>query len=234
MMIVIKSKREKVETIFNDYPDAILADVTSKSPYLGLRQLSPFYPWGEIPVSYSPGITATCVEAVWQGLKVFDSMDIDETLFLNDTMRGLKRTTRKYGKVLGHRKGVNGDVLLGYLEARKKIYIPTYRWMLEHKAYNTIRYFRQFCTENPNKTIVLLDYQTNCDIENLRKPLSHASLIKAYIEGIYPYDDVIIEKTIQHYYCGRKIIQWTTTERQYKQLPVFEQLDNQLKLDFDE
>ena len=106
--------------------------------------------------------------------------------------------------------------------------------MLEHKAYNTIQYFRQFCTDNPDKTIVLLDYQTNCDIENLRKPLSHAFLIKAYIEGIYPYDDVIIEETIQHYYCGRNVIQWTTTERQYKQLPVFEQLDNQLKLDFDE
>lgn len=231
-MIVIESKRRKHDN--GKYPNAVFADVTSQSPHLGLRQLSPFYPWGGIPVSYSTEITATCVEAVWQGLKVFESMDIDETLFLNDTMRGLKRTTRKYGKVLGHRKGVHGDDLLGYLDARKKIYIPTYRWMLEHKAYNTIQYFRQFCTDNPDKTIVLLDYQTNCDIENLRKPLSHAFLIKAYIEGIYPYDDVIIEETIQHYYCGRNVIQWTTTERQYKQLPVFEQIDNQLKLDFDE
>lgn len=233
-MIVIESKRRKSNNLSDKYQNAVFADVTSQSPYLWLRQLSPFYPWGGIPVSYSPGITATCVEAVWQGLKVFESLDIDETIFLNDTMRGLKRTARKYGKVLGHRKGVHGDVLLGYLEARKKIYIPTYRWMLEHKAHNTIQYFRQFCTDNPDKTIVLLDYQTNCDIEDLRKPLSHAFLIKAYIEGIHPYDDVIIEKTIQHYYCGKNVIQWTTTERQYKQLPVFEQLDNQLKLDFDE
>ena len=33
------------------------------------------------------------------------------------------------------------------------------------------------------KTIVLLDYDTNEDVENAKKPLSHASLIKAYVEG---------------------------------------------------
>lgn len=233
-MIVIESKRRKTDTLLAKYPNAVFADVTSTSPHIPLRQLSPFYPWGGIPVSYSPGVTATCVEAVWQGLKVFESIGIDETTFLNNTMRGLKRSTRKYGKILGHRKGIYGDCLLGYIDARKKIYIPTYKWMLEHKAYKTIQYIRQYQIENPDKTIVLLDYQTNCDIENPQRPLSHAFLVKAYIEGIYPYDDVLVEKTIQHYYYGRKIIQWTTTEYQYKQLPEFEQIDNQLKLDFDE
>ena len=33
----------------------------------------------------------------------------------------------------------------------------------------------------------MLDYDTNADVENAKKPLSHASLIKAYVEGIYPY-----------------------------------------------
>ena len=233
-MIVIESKRKKPETIKKAHPNAILADVTCKSKYSELRKLSPFFPWGGIPVSYSPGITATCVEAVWQGLKVFESMDIDEKMFLNDTMRGLKRTTKKYGKVLGHRKGVHGEILLGYLEARKKIYIPTYKWMLEHKAYKTIQYIRHFCDENPDKTIVLLDYQTNCDVDNLSKPLSHAFLIKAYVEGTYTYEDVIIEKEVYHDYCGRTHIQWKTIERQYKPLPVSEKIDNQLKFDFDE
>ena len=39
------------------------------------------------------------------------------------------------------------------------------------------------------KTIVLLDYDTNADVENAKKPLSHASLIKAYVEGVYPYGE---------------------------------------------
>ena len=32
----------------------------------GLVRLSPFYPHGGIPVPFSQGYTATCVEAVWQ------------------------------------------------------------------------------------------------------------------------------------------------------------------------
>ena len=42
---------------------------------------------------------------------------------------------------------------------------------------------------NSGKTLVLLDYDTNADVENAKKPLSHASLIKAYVEGIYPYGE---------------------------------------------
>ena len=70
-MIIIESKRKKTETLLKKYPDAILADVISKAKD-GLVKLSPFYPHYGIPVPFSPGYTATCVEAVWQGLKVFE------------------------------------------------------------------------------------------------------------------------------------------------------------------
>lgn len=184
-MIIIESKKKKPGNILRKYPDAILCDVTSKAKD-SLIKLSPFYPHGGIPVPFSDGYTATCVEAVWQGLKVFENSDIDICMFQNDTMKNIKRTVRKYGTPLGHRKGVNGTELLGYLEARKQIYIPTYRWVLENKVYGIIERLRQ---ASETKTIVLLDYDTNSDVENLKKPLSHASLIKAYVEGIYPYED---------------------------------------------
>lgn len=125
-MIIVESKRKKPETILRQYPDAILADVTSGAKD-GLVKLSPFYPHGGIPVPFSEGYTATCVEAIWQGLKVFECSDVDTSLFYNDTMKGLKRTVRKYGTPLGHRKGVNGTELLGYIEARKLIYITRWR-----------------------------------------------------------------------------------------------------------
>lgn len=182
-MIVIESKRKKAETILRKYPGAILADVTSKATD-GLVKLSPFYPHEGIPVPFSEGYTATCVEAIWQGLKVFEHCDVDTSLFHNNTMKGLKRTVRKYGVPLGHRKGVHGTELLGYIEARKQIYIPTYRWVLENKVQDIIERLRE---ASKTKTIILLDYDTNADVENPRKPLSHASLIKAYVEGIYPY-----------------------------------------------
>lgn len=184
-MIIIESKRKKSETILRQYPDAILADVTSGAKD-GLVKLSPFYPHGGIPVPFSEGYAATCVEAIWQGLKVFESSDVDTSLFYNDTMKGLKRTVRKYGTPLGHRKGVNGTELLGYIEARKLIYIPTYKWVLENKVANIIERLRE---SSKTKTIILLDYDTNADVDNPKKPLSHASLIKAYVEGIYPYGD---------------------------------------------
>lgn len=189
-MIIIESKRKKPATILKKYPDAILADVTSGAKD-GLVKLSPFYPHGGIPVPFSEGYTATCVEAIWQGLKVFEGCDVDTLLFTNNTMKGLKRTVRKYGKPLGHRKGVNGKELLSYIEARKQIYIPTYKWMLENKVANIIERLRE---ASKTKTIVLLDYDTNADVENAKKPLSHASLIKAYVEGISPYGEKPVEK----------------------------------------
>lgn len=182
-MIVIASKRRKAENLLKQYPGAILADVTSRAKD-GLVRLSPFYPHGGIPVPFSPGWTATCVEAIWQGLKVFERADVDVELFQNDTMKHIKRTVRQYGKPLGHRRGVNGTELLGYIEARKEIYVPTYRWMLEHKVPDIIERLR---TASRTRTIVLLDYDTNSCLDDGSKPLSHAYLVKAYVEGLYPY-----------------------------------------------
>ena len=182
-MIIVESKRKKSENVLKKYPGAVLADVTSNAKD-ELVKLSPFYPHGGIPVPFTEGMTATCVEAIWQGLKVFESADVDVSLFNNGTMKGLKRTIRRFGKPLGHRKGVYGKELLNYVEARKQIYIPTYQWVLENKLKDVIERLRE---TSKNKTIILLDYDTNADVENVKKPLSHASLIKAYIEGKYPY-----------------------------------------------
>jgi hypothetical protein len=206
-MIIIESKRKKAATILKKYPDAILADVTSGAKD-GLVKLSPFYPHYGIPVPFSEGYTAACVEAIWQGLKVFESSDVDVQMFQNDTMKNIKRTVRRFGKPLGHRKGVHGTELLGYIEARKQIYIPTYRWVLENKVSDIIERLRS--ASNSGKTIVLLDYDTNDDVENAKKPLSHASLIKAYAEGLYPYEDAIINNN-------------NTSQENVRQLDLFNQ-----------
>lgn len=193
-MIIIESKRKKIENILKKYPDAVVADVTSQAKD-GLVRLSPFYPHGDIPVPFSEGYTAACVEGVWQGLKVFEDEDIDISMFSNDTMKNIKRTVRKHGRVLGHRKGVHGKEILGYMEAKHQIYIPTYRWMLEHKAMDIIERLRK---ASETKTIVLLDYNTCCDVDDETKPLSHAYLVKAYAEGLYPFDDLRLSNGIDN------------------------------------
>ena len=193
-MIIIESKRKKIENILKKYPDAVVADVTSQAKD-GLVRLSPFYPHGDIPVPFSEGYTAACVEGVWQGLKVFEDEDIDISMFSNDTMKNIKRTVRKHGRVLGHRKGVLGTEILGYMEAKHQIYIPTYRWMLEHKAMDIIERLRK---ASETKTIVLLDYNTCCDVDDETKPLSQAYLVKAYAEGLYPFDDLRLSNGIDN------------------------------------
>ena len=52
-----------------------------------------------------------------------------------------------------------------------------------------------------NKTIVLLDYNTNCDLNDLSSTLSHASLSKEFIEvyGILSEDFVFSQEWVDKY-----------------------------------
>lgn len=190
-MIAIESKRRKPDNILKKYPGAIIADITSKAKD-GLVKLSPFYPHGGIPVPFSEGYTAACVEGIWQGLKVFENEGIDIAMFHNDTMTNIKRTIKKHGRIIGHRKGVAGVEILNYIEAKRMIYIPTYKWMLENKAMDIINRLRE---ASKTKTIVLLDYNTCSDVDDMKKPLSHAYLVKAYAESLYPFKGISAENT---------------------------------------
>lgn len=179
MPLIVESRRKKPDTLSKNYPDAIQLDLTSKgdNPWV---KFSPFYPHGEIPVPFSLDLTAQSVEGIWQGLKVFDSVGIDTSKFDVTTMRGLKRTVRKFGNVKGHAKGVNNDVLLTYLDARVEIYLPSYLWVLENYLGDEVAQLRDLAEQ---QTVLLLDYETNIDIENLSKPLSHAGLVKRYCKN---------------------------------------------------
>ncbi len=182
-MIYIVNKRRKEESIKKEFPNAIILDITSKSAYA--KKLSPFYPHGNVPIPNSGDATATCVEAVWQGLKVFEKEGISMETFRNDTMKNIKRTVRKFGVPKGHQYGLYDSRLLGYYEARILIYLPTYKWVLDNIP--DVHHIVERIKEQSKKTdIVFLDYNTNIDYRDLTSPLSHAGLVKLYIEGNYP------------------------------------------------
>jgi hypothetical protein len=98
-------------------------------------------------------------------------------------MNGIKRAGGKRGKVLGHRFGVGSLVLLSYRDARYSIYLPAYRWVLENRLAAEVARLRDELATRP---VVLLDYEINGDIEDLSRPLSHAALIKLYLEDGWP------------------------------------------------
>lgn len=178
-MILIQNKRRKIKNIKKDYPDSIIIDVTSKGE-MPMLKFSPFYPIGKIPIPYSDNKFSESMEGIWQGLKVFENEDIDESKFAITTMKGLKRTIRKYGKPKGHRKGVKGKELLDYITARKLIYLPSYKWVLDNKLRTELKKLKNI---SEMKDLILLDYEVNGDVENANKPLSHAQLIKMRLEN---------------------------------------------------
>lgn len=182
MKIHLANKKSKIDNIRKKYPNASIFDITSTSEYEILRVLSPFYPHGNIPVPGMPNLKAACVEAVWQGLKVFEGCGVDYATLRNDTMKDIKRTVRKYGKPLGHQYG---NHILNYADARWLIYLPTYLYVLENVpvVQHSLHKIKERLQE---KDIVFLDYNTNCDVADYSKPLSHAGLVKLYLEGKYP------------------------------------------------
>jgi hypothetical protein len=182
-MLAVANRRTHLKTLQRQYGDAVVVlDVTSRGPQPWLR-FSPFYPHGSIPVPFSPAIFSESVEGIWQGLKVFEKQDIDPSRFRVADMKGLKRSVRRFGRILGHRKGVDGEQLLTYRQARELIYLPSYRWVLENRLSGLVGELRQLSGEVP---VVLLDYQTNGDLDDLSRPLSHAVLVKRYVEWDWP------------------------------------------------
>ena len=182
MPLVVENRRTQRKTHQKRYGDPLIIDVTSQGQEPWVR-FSPFYPHGSIPVPFSPGTFGASVEGIWQGLKVFEKAGVDLATLQNTTMKGIKRSTRRYGNILGHRAGVTGDHLLPYVEARRALYLPSYSWILTHQLEDLLQ---QVVHLQQEKSVVLLDYETNDDIENTAKPLSHAALIKAHLEDRWP------------------------------------------------
>lgn len=181
MPIIVESRRKKLNTIEMAWPGAFILDVTSKGKEPWVR-FSPFYPHGGIPIPNTPGVFAQSVEGLWQGLKVFEQEDIDRSRWEITNMRGIKRASRTRGKVLGHRFGVGSEELLSYKDARYQIYLPAYRWILENRLTAEVEQVR----EAAERAVVLLDYETNCDVDDLSAPLSHAALVRHCVENTWP------------------------------------------------
>lgn len=221
-MIEIKSK-EKFININNI--NTIIIDVS-----LNNSRFNPKFPWGDIPIPYSYGYYGISLFGIWEGLKVFEKNDIDVSFFEKTNIHNLPRTELEYGKFKGFRRGMTGQIIFSEDEARERIYIPTYRWILEHKVCQQINYLR-FLTRN--KEIILLDENEHYNIKDTTKPLSTAFLLKSYLEGIYPYEDVVKINIRHHYYCGRKFYSWTSYEKIFKEIPPKDCEISQLEIDFD-
>ncbi|MBA4186889.1 MAG: hypothetical protein C0467_02605 [Planctomycetaceae bacterium] len=149
-----------------------IIDVSSYAPE-PFCSLSPMWVHGGIPVPGMAGTTSDTVEGVWQGLKVIRG-EIAMRYFHGP---GAKRG----GKPSGHRFGKK---LLGIVEARRRVYIPTYEWMLTHCiAADVIEGLIEAALSGVTQHIH--DVGDNGDMHDANQPLAHAAVLVQYINRIY-------------------------------------------------
>lgn len=162
----------QIDTISNkfNYSNSVVIDLTTRDVTYIYAKLSPYYPHGNIPIPNTPKEVFRSVNEVWQKLCIKDS----------------KSEPRK----LKIKKGLHINEYWSYAEARKKILIPLYSWMLENNAWDIINDLREL---SKNSTVTIIDKSVNCNIDNINEPLSFAFLLKAYIEGTHPYEEAIKE-----------------------------------------
>ncbi|GAB5362694.1 hypothetical protein AAMO2058_000819900 [Amorphochlora amoebiformis] len=187
-------------------------DVTSNGFDSTWQSLSPMSAL-ETPlqVPFMPkGTTSYTIEGIWEGLKLFPTnteseekknknksgrksraRGVDVSKFKIKNARNLKRSFRdsegRQIPPLGHYAGEFGNGMkrrkLGYVEARRKIYLPTYKKALETSMSAAFNKLRAICQ---TEKVALLDYSTNGDVEDTTRPLSHAHLLRLYMLKKYP------------------------------------------------
>lgn len=150
--------------------------------------LSPMYPHGDIPVPFTnPQLTAASVEAIWQGLKVFEyeGAQLDEVSLNKYGCKNIKRRSNLYrGRILGHQHGTDTAApLFNLMEARAYIYAPTYLWQLDHKCQKCLSKLRDMLEQTD---IVLLEAGRPAEIADPKVPIRHTELIRAYLYDEYP------------------------------------------------
>jgi hypothetical protein len=77
---------------------------------------------------------------------------------------------------------MDSGALLGYLEARREIYLPAYSFVLENRLDRELRALAEAARQSP---VVFLDYSTNADVNDSRTPLSHAALVRDHLMRIF-------------------------------------------------
>lgn len=131
--------------------------------------LSPMWVHGSIPVPGMLGTTSDTVEGVWQGLKVIRGKTAPRYFHGPGAKRGGKPSGHQFGKKL-----------LDIVEARRRIYIPTYEWVLEHRIDRELME-QFFITARRGITQFIHDVGDNGDPNDTSQPLAHTAVLVQYL-----------------------------------------------------
>jgi hypothetical protein len=147
---------------------SVVYDVSSYAdpPYC---TLSPMWVHGGIPIPGMPGQTSDTVEGIWQGLKVIRGKIATRYFRGPGQKRGGKPSGHKYG-----------GKELGIVEARRRIYVVAYEWVLEYRIDpELIRHFVE--TARSGVMQFFHDVGDNGDLNDPDRPLAHAAVLVQYL-----------------------------------------------------
>jgi hypothetical protein len=120
-----------------------------------------------IPVPGQEDMYSCCVENVWQGLKIIQGSP-DFSIFTNSPVK-------RKGNVQGH---LYDRDILDYVEARKKVFQPTYFHYLENYVDDELK--EEVLKRGLKERVVFHDIMKNVDINNPETPLAHAYFVAMY------------------------------------------------------
>lgn len=192
--IVIESRKttsdEELRQMYGE--DALIAHISTDNT-AHFRALHPTFPHGKIPI---PGADATAehrhaasVEGLYEGMKVFSNATISYASMENTDMRNIKRyQSASKGQFQGYKEALNSNVLLNELQARQKLYLPAYKFVLDGAAHSYLEPLMDALAQG--KKVVLVDSKKQQHkISDEQHPISYALLIALYLKNEYPICD---------------------------------------------
>lgn len=128
------------------------------------------------------GLCAVSVECLWQGTKLFQECGLpDEKTLSGDWRRG------KAKKPVGAYTGIGNPILKTPGEARRKIYIPAFKNLIEHWMKDSVVQDWVLKARDHDGPVFLRDHDTGRGIDR-NGPMSHAWVLASYLNGgMFPF-----------------------------------------------
>ncbi len=202
MIQVFKTDKSYAE-VMNAMPNSFIIDVRyyKGNPY---HYFSPFYRWGDVPIRYSEPDEAISIAAMMEGLRVTTDINKNnQLLFKSASFQQLIINASNF-HTIGFIRGIGGHVVYNESDAINNLLYPSYRWVLDHKLDKVVKVLRMI---QESKNIVILDYHKKIiGMELYTSDITIGNLLKAYIEGSTPYEDVFEYRDEYRYYTNHKRI----------------------------
>lgn len=209
MISVIKSDLSITEIVKCIDTNTVLVDIRyyKRNPN---AVFSPYFPIGDVPIRYSAPDTAVSLAAMMEGLRVSSSAKaINLDRFSENNYFRLKEDAKR--QTIGFLRGAYGTKILSSTEAFQCLLIPTYKWILEFKLNNYITSLRKI---NETKKILIIEYSNKTPYDG---EYTTGELLRSYILGIPPYEDVFDE--VVTYICKTNHKRIYCVEKKIKRVP---------------